>query len=102
MIFKIWFVFSLYFPQLFYQRHIKLPNAPEQSIESERRSNNNLHPVHPYQRMLTKSYLEKKKIVRSIWIAAGLLMVGFPLPPFIVTLALFTTFLSFTILDESR
>ncbi len=46
-------------------------------------------------------YQAKKRIVKGIWIASGLMMLAYPLLPFIVTLGLFTTFLSFTILDES-
>ncbi|RDE24895.1 hypothetical protein DV711_04745 [Motiliproteus coralliicola] len=49
----------------------------------------------------TPRYRAKKKIVRALWIACGILMLLFPLAHFIITLGLFTTFLSFTILDES-
>ena len=59
-------------------------------------------PNHPYKRLFTERYLAKKRIVKGIWIASGLLMLSFPLLPFVVTLGLFTTFLSFSILDESR
>jgi hypothetical protein len=52
-------------------------------------------------RMRSARYLAKKKIVRGLWIATGMLMLAFPLTHFIVTLGLFTTFLSFTILDET-
>ncbi|WP_143821178.1 hypothetical protein [Motiliproteus sp. MSK22-1] len=88
MISEIRFVFSLYFPQLFYQQEATQRYPQEQPTRSGHRT-------------LSKRYREKKKIVRNIWIAAGFLMVSFPLPSFIVTLGLFTTFLSFTILDES-
>ena len=56
---------------------------------------------HPLMRMRTNRYLAKKKIVRGLWIATGILMLAYPLSHFIVTLGLFTTFLSFTILDET-
>lgn len=56
---------------------------------------------HPLRRMQTTRYRTKKKIVRGLWIAAGILMLAFPLSHFIVTLGLFTAFLSFTILDEA-
>ncbi|MCW8885834.1 MAG: hypothetical protein OQK12_11350 [Motiliproteus sp.] len=56
---------------------------------------------HPQGRMTTKRYLAKKQVVKSLWIATGTLMLIYPIVPFIVTLGLFTTFLSFTILDES-
>ncbi|MEH6650141.1 MAG: hypothetical protein V7707_08980 [Motiliproteus sp.] len=56
---------------------------------------------HPLMRMRTTRYRAKKKIVRGLWIATGILMLAFPMVHFIVTLGLFTTFLSFTILDEA-
>lgn len=59
-------------------------------------------PLHPSQRRLTSSYRRKQKTVKVLWIATGLMMMAYPLVHFIVTLGLFTTFLSFTILDESR
>ena len=57
--------------------------------------------LHPYKRKFTKRYKAKKQVVKGLWIATGLLMIIYPLIPFIVTLGLFTTFLSFSILDES-
>ncbi len=56
---------------------------------------------HPLHRLQGKRYQDKKQIVKVLWIAAGTLMLIYPLLPFIVTLGLFTTFISFTILDES-
>ncbi|MEH6625359.1 MAG: hypothetical protein V7739_02865 [Motiliproteus sp.] len=56
---------------------------------------------HAYRRLFTKAYKAKKQIVKGLWIATGLLMIAYPLLPFMVTLGLFTTFLSFSILDES-
>ncbi len=56
---------------------------------------------HPYRRLFTPRYLARKKIVRGIWIATGSMMLIFPQLPFVITLGLFTTFLSFSILDES-
>ncbi len=56
---------------------------------------------HPYRRLFTKKYQAKKQVVKGLWIATGILMIIYPLMPFIVTLGLFTTFLSFSILDES-
>lgn len=46
-------------------------------------------------------YKAKKGIVRGLWIASGIVMLTFPILPFMLTLGLFTTFLSFTILDET-
>lgn len=60
-----------------------------------------LETNHPLARLQTARYRAKRKIVRGLWIATGLLMLAFPLTHFIVTLGLFTTFLSFTILDEA-
>ena len=65
-------------------------------------SSNELDPAHPLMRMQSARYRDKKKVVRGLWIATGVLMLAFPLSHFIVTLGLFTTFLSFTILDEAR
>ena len=48
-----------------------------------------------------RRYRRKKHIVKGLWFASGLMMLAFPITHFIVTLGLFTTFLSFTILDES-
>ncbi len=56
---------------------------------------------HPLSRLQGKRYHDKKQVVKGLWIAAGILMLIYPLLPFIVTLSLFTTFLAFTILDES-
>lgn len=46
-------------------------------------------------------YRAKKNIVRSLWIASGLMMLSFPLLPFMAALGLLTTFIAFTILDET-
>ena len=46
-------------------------------------------------------YSAKKKIVKSLWIVSGMIMLSFPQLPMIITLGLLTTFLSFTILDET-
>ena len=62
---------------------------------------NELSSGHPLVRMRSARYQAKKKVVRGLWIATGMLMLAFPLSHFIVTLGLFTTFLSFTILDEA-
>lgn len=56
---------------------------------------------HPQRRLQSPQYRQKKRVVRGLWIATGLLMLIFPLAHFMVTLGLFTTFLAFTILDES-
>lgn len=43
----------------------------------------------------------KRRLVRGLWLAYGVALVLFPVAHFVVTLGLFTTFLSFTILDET-
>lgn len=56
---------------------------------------------HPHRRRFTRRYRKKKDIVKSIWIASGLLMILQSTPAMIMALALGTTFLSFVILDET-
>ncbi|MGD8559895.1 MAG: hypothetical protein PVF34_07590 [Gammaproteobacteria bacterium] len=48
----------------------------------------------------TAEYKQKKKIVRDMWIVMGILMTTSPVA-LAMGLALLTTFLSFTVLDES-
>lgn len=55
---------------------------------------------HPFARTLTSDYLARKSIVKNFWIVSGALMVLVPVMPFVVGLALFTTFVSFMYLDE--
>jgi len=55
----------------------------------------------PKGRRTSLAYRAKKRIVRDIWIGTALLMLLLPHPGAVATLALFTTFLSFTILDET-
>ena len=56
---------------------------------------------HFYRRKFTSQYRAKRKQVKSLWIGSGLLALLFPLPAAWVTLFLFTTFLSFSLMDES-
>ncbi|WOG28648.1 hypothetical protein [Endozoicomonas sp. 8E] len=56
---------------------------------------------HFYRRTLTGSYRAKKKIVKNIWIAAGLLMLINPVIHIVMLIALPVTLLSFVILDET-
>ena len=55
---------------------------------------------HPRLRRQTSKYLRKKRIVRDVWLVSGVLMISMPLN-IILALALGTTFLAFTILDET-
>ncbi|MBY6189360.1 hypothetical protein [Microbulbifer agarilyticus] len=52
-------------------------------------------------RRYSRSYQIKRNWVKNIWIGASLLMICFPLLPFVLGLGLFTSFLSFAILDET-
>lgn len=55
---------------------------------------------HPSWRRWTRRYAAKQRIVRAVWIAAGLLMIVLP-PAAQLVVALPTTFLAFVILDET-
>ncbi len=52
-------------------------------------------------RRYSRRYRVKKGWVKNLWIASSLLMICFPLAPFVLALGLFTSFLSFAILDET-
>ncbi|WP_051786049.1 hypothetical protein [Endozoicomonas numazuensis] len=56
---------------------------------------------HFYRRTFTRSYRTKKRIVKNIWIAAGLLMLINPVIHIVMLIALPATLLSFVILDET-
>lgn len=55
---------------------------------------------HPSWRRWTRRYAAKRRIVRDVWIVAGLLMIMLP-PAAQLVVALPTTFLAFVILDET-
>ena len=48
----------------------------------------------------TSQYKQKKKIVRNAWLVIGTIMLMMP-PTAVMVTALFTTFMSFMLLDES-
>ncbi|WGL17081.1 hypothetical protein PVT68_01980 [Microbulbifer bruguierae] len=52
-------------------------------------------------RRYTYHYRVKRNWVKNLWIGSSLLMICFPLLPFVLGLGLFTSFLSFAILDET-
>ena len=56
---------------------------------------------HFFRRKFTSAYRARLRWVRRLWIASGLLMLILPIPPVVITLGLFTTFLSFSLLDET-
>ncbi len=57
------------------------------------------NPYH--QRRLTHRYCQKKQKVKRLWIGAGVIILLNPTPPVAIVVALFTTFLAFSILDET-
>ncbi len=57
---------------------------------------------HPHRRRFTLAYRRKKRIVKNVWIASGLVMIVQASPAIIAGMLLGTTFLSFVILDETR
>jgi len=56
---------------------------------------------HPHLRRQTERYKRKKRLVRDLWLISGVVMLHLPVN-MILALALATTFLSFTILDETQ
>ncbi|RTE66513.1 hypothetical protein EH243_07920 [Amphritea opalescens] len=62
----------------------------------------NIHPDsdHFYRRKLTPAYKDRLRYAYRIWLGSVLLMIALPSPPVIIGLGLFTTFLSFSLLDE--
>jgi hypothetical protein len=57
---------------------------------------------HFYRRFFTAKHRAKRSKAKLIWIAVLFLLILFPYPPLIVSLLLFTTFLTFSLLDESN
>ncbi|MCL6271214.1 hypothetical protein M3P05_14910 [Sansalvadorimonas sp. 2012CJ34-2] len=57
---------------------------------------------HPYRRLFTDSHQRKRKIVKRIWMGAGLIVLSSPMLHILLIVALPATFLSFAILDETR
>lgn len=52
-------------------------------------------------RRYQKRYQKKRSMVKSCWIVAGLFIIVFPILPFVIVLMMSTTFLSFSLLDET-
>ncbi len=57
---------------------------------------------HPHYRRFSKRYQKKRDMVKNCWIGAGLIALVFPLLHVAFTLTLLTTFVSFSILDETE
>lgn len=58
-------------------------------------------PGDSHTRRYGRSYRIKRGWVKNLWLGSGLLMLCFPLLPVVLVLGLFTSFLSFAILDET-
>ena len=58
-------------------------------------------PNDDHRRRYSRNYRQKKGWVKNLWIGTSLLMLCFPLLPFVLGLGLLTSFLSFAILDET-
>ncbi|QEQ96380.1 hypothetical protein [Neptunomonas concharum] len=56
---------------------------------------------HFYRRQFTRDYQKKRAVVQRLWICSAFVMLCFPSLVFIAVISLFSTFLSFCILDES-
>jgi hypothetical protein len=56
---------------------------------------------HFYRRFFTKKHRAKRSKAKLLWIGVLLLILMFPYPPLIVSMLLFTTFLTFSMMDES-
>jgi hypothetical protein len=57
---------------------------------------------HPHYRRFSKDYQKKRGIVKNFWIGASLIALIFPVLHVALSLMLITTFVSFSILDETE
>ena len=57
---------------------------------------------HAHFRRFSGRYKAKRRLVKTLWTGTGFLMLIFPTPPILVGGVLFSTCLSFAILDESE
>lgn len=57
---------------------------------------------HFYRRFFTAKHRAKRSKAKWLWIGMLSLMACFPYPPVMVAMLLFTTFLTFSLLDESN
>ena len=58
--------------------------------------------THFYRRFFTAKYQAKKEKIKWLWIATCTVLLCFPYMPLRLTQALFSTFLTFSFLDESN
>ena len=56
---------------------------------------------HFYRRMFTKKHQKKRSAVKLLWIAMCCIWLVFPYPFLVISSGLFTTFLAFSLMDES-
>ncbi|MCX2794976.1 hypothetical protein OQJ62_08595 [Microbulbifer thermotolerans] len=59
------------------------------------------NPHDSHTRRYSHRYRLKRGWVKNLWIGTSLLMLCFPLLPFVLVIGLLTSFLSFAILDET-
>lgn len=57
--------------------------------------------THFHRRRFTVRYRNKQRLVRVLWLVFIILVLVFPLPHLVVSLGLFVTFTSFSLLDET-
>ncbi|WP_299182916.1 hypothetical protein [uncultured Neptuniibacter sp.] len=58
--------------------------------------------THFYRRLFTAKHRAKRSKAKLLWISVLTVMLFFPYPPVVFTLFLFTTFLTFSLMDESN
>jgi len=58
-------------------------------------------PGSPHRRRYTAKYRRKRCLVKNLWIGAGLLVLLHPTLAMLMVVGLATTFLAFTVLDET-
>ncbi|ARU56213.1 hypothetical protein OLMES_2140 [Oleiphilus messinensis] len=59
-------------------------------------------PLHADRRRATLSYKRQKSLVKSLWILSSICMLLNPVPHIVIPIALFTSFISFCLLDEAK
>ena len=59
-------------------------------------------PNHPLKRCYTAEYIARKKVVYYFWLTSLLCMLMMPSLGFVASAGLFTTFISFSYLDEKE
>ena len=64
-------------------------------------SNRQPDSQHFFRRKFTSQYRARLRRVYWLWLASSCLMLVLPVPAIVIPLALFTTFISFSLLDES-